>query len=84
MSTTAATLASSPVFRRSGEALASISYVARLAVTTMTAGSAHGWRATYADGAVRPRAPCALRPALVAAVSMPCGQACGPGPPLAG
>lgn len=35
---------------RRGEALASISYVARLTVTTMTAGSVHGWRATYSDG----------------------------------
>ena len=33
-----------------GEALASISYVAHLCVTTMTAGSVHGWRATYRDG----------------------------------
>ena len=34
-----------------GEALASISYVARLTVTTMTAGQVHGWRVSYSDGA---------------------------------
>lgn len=34
-----------------GEALASVSYVAHVSVTTMTAADAtHGWRATYRDG----------------------------------
>jgi hypothetical protein len=33
-----------------GEALASISYVAHLTVTTMTQGAIHGWRAVYEDG----------------------------------
>lgn len=33
-----------------GEALASISFVAHVTVTTMTAGTAHGWRARYGDG----------------------------------
>ncbi|KAI7838887.1 hypothetical protein COHA_007352 [Chlorella ohadii] len=40
-----------------GEALASISYVAHLTVTTMTAGSVHGWRATYRDGAMEAGCP---------------------------
>jgi DNA mismatch repair ATPase MutL len=30
--------------------LASISYVAKLSVTTMTEGALHGWRVTYEDG----------------------------------
>jgi DNA mismatch repair protein MLH1 len=43
-----------------GEALASMSYVAHVTVTTATAGAAHGWRATYRDGALAgPPAPCA-------------------------
>ena len=33
-----------------GEALASISFVAHLTVTTMTAGQVHGWRVGYCDG----------------------------------
>ncbi|KAL4433570.1 hypothetical protein ABPG75_000011 [Micractinium tetrahymenae] len=33
-----------------GEALASISHVANLTVTTMTAGQPHGWRVAYSDG----------------------------------
>ncbi|PRW20651.1 DNA mismatch repair Mlh1 isoform X1 [Chlorella sorokiniana] len=40
-----------------GEALASISYVAHLTVTTMTAGSVHGWRATYRDGVMEAGCP---------------------------
>ena len=40
-----------------GEALASISYVARLSVLTMTAGSEHGWRADYTDGVLDKGSP---------------------------
>lgn len=35
-----------------GEALASISFVAHLSATTMARGAAHGWRASYLDGAL--------------------------------
>ena len=37
-----------------GEALASMSFVANLTVTTMTADAAHATRATYADGKMTP------------------------------
>jgi len=41
-----------------GEALASISYVSHVIVTTMTDGNqAHGWKAAYKDGAMDPSAP---------------------------
>ncbi|KAL5724741.1 DNA mismatch repair protein [Ranunculus cassubicifolius] len=43
-----------------GEALASMTYVAHVTVTTITAGQLHGYRATYKDGVMEhePR-PCA-------------------------
>ena len=40
-----------------GEALASMSFVANLTVTTMTAGAAHATRAAYADGKMTPEGP---------------------------
>ncbi|KAI3434419.1 hypothetical protein D9Q98_002497 [Chlorella vulgaris] len=40
-----------------GEALASISYVAHLTVTTMTQGAVHGWRAVYEDGVLDASGP---------------------------
>ncbi len=41
-----------------GEALASISYVSHLTVTTMTAlEGTHGWKASYKDGAMDPPTP---------------------------
>ncbi|KAG0627658.1 hypothetical protein M758_2G218500 [Ceratodon purpureus] len=43
-----------------GEALASITFVAHLSVTTMTEGQAHGYKATYKDGQMEGDArPCA-------------------------
>lgn len=43
-----------------GEALASITFVAHLSVTTMTEGQAHGYKATYKDGQMEGEArPCA-------------------------
>jgi DNA mismatch repair protein MLH1 len=54
-----------------GEALASISFVAHLSATTMTRGAAHGWRASYQDGALLdpPGAkPCAAVPGTVLTV----------------
>jgi DNA mismatch repair protein MLH1 len=54
-----------------GEALASISFVAHLSVTTMTRGAPHGWRASYQDGALLdpPGAkPCAGVPGTVLTV----------------
>lgn len=54
-----------------GEALASISFVAHLSVTTMTRGGQHGWRATYQDGVLLdpPGAkPCAAVPGTVLTV----------------
>ncbi|KAK9820973.1 hypothetical protein WJX81_004838 [Elliptochloris bilobata] len=40
-----------------GEALASISFVAHLTVTTMTRGATHGHRVTYRDGRMDPAGP---------------------------
>jgi len=54
-----------------GEALASISFVAHLSVTTMTRGSAHGWRAGYQDGVLLDppgSKPCAAVPGTVLTV----------------
>ncbi|GBF99950.1 DNA mismatch repair protein [Raphidocelis subcapitata] len=54
-----------------GEALASISFVAHLSVTTMTRGAQHAWRASYQDGALLdpPGAkPCAGVPGTVLTV----------------
>jgi DNA mismatch repair protein MLH1 len=54
-----------------GEALASISFVAHLSVTTMPRGGAHAWRASYQDGALQdpPGAkPCAGVPGTVLTV----------------
>ncbi|EFN50802.1 hypothetical protein CHLNCDRAFT_28710, partial [Chlorella variabilis] len=51
-----------------GEALASISFVARLSVTTMTEGAVHGWRASYTDGVLEapgPRPTAANRGTLI-------------------
>eukprot|EP00897_Mesotaenium_endlicherianum_P005513 jgi/Mesen1/4990/ME000248S04271 len=43
-----------------GEALSSMSFVAHLTITTMTAGQTHGYRATYKDGKMEGEArPCA-------------------------
>lgn len=43
-----------------GEALASITFVAHLSVTTMTAGQPHGYKASYKDGQMEGEArPCA-------------------------
>jgi DNA mismatch repair protein MLH1 len=54
-----------------GEALASISFVAHLSVTTMTRGAPHAWRASYQDGSLSdpPGAkPCAGVPGTVITV----------------
>ena len=40
-----------------GEALASISYVAHMSVTTMTEGLQHGYRVQYRDGEIVPPGP---------------------------
>jgi DNA mismatch repair protein MLH1 len=43
-----------------GEALASISFVAHMAVVTMTRSSQHGWRVEYRDSQVVPPGPKAV------------------------
>ncbi|KAK9796301.1 hypothetical protein WJX73_009226 [Symbiochloris irregularis] len=47
-----------------GEALASISYIAHLTVTTMTHGATHGLKVAYRDGVMDPAGPkpCAANP----------------------
>lgn len=40
-----------------GEALASISYIAHVTVTTMTAGAEHGWRVEYKNGVMESSGP---------------------------
>ncbi|KAL4439671.1 hypothetical protein ABPG75_002672 [Micractinium tetrahymenae] len=56
-----------------GEALASISHVAHLTVTTMTAGQPHGWRVAYSDGIMElagPKPAAANRGTLISVESL--------------